>query len=190
MAWQEVGLLKRLLAEREHPDLIVFLHGINDMSQVCRHLAAGIPTGSHTNPMTDKALDQDEAKFDCYADTERSAEVLADVVNTSMDEASDAAGSIPILEFWQATAATRTPHASDAGLLERLGKTSDELRFQNRIYLAALEHDVTPPIDLTDALDEEEAPMFFDWAHTNERGARIVAQAMWDRGLGEAVAQL
>lgn len=190
VAWQEVQLLDRLLAEHPHPDAIVFLHGINDLSQVCRHLAAGIPAGTRTNPMTDKALDQEDAVFDCYADTERSAEVLADVVNTSMDAAERMAGPIPILEYWQATAATRAPHPSDAGLLERLGKTSDELRFQNRIYLAALHHDDTPPIDLTDALDDVDEPMFFDWAHTNEAGAQIVAQAMWDRGLADVVAKL
>lgn len=46
------------------------------------------------------------------------------------------------------------------------------------------------PVDLTDAMDSYDGPIFYDWAHTNERGAQMVAQAMWDRSLRDRIAAL
>jgi hypothetical protein len=42
--------------------------------------------------------------------------------------------------------------------------------------LSELHEDV---IDLTDALDDEPSPVFYDATHTNERGARVVAEAIY-----------
>ena len=46
------------------------------------------------------------------------------------------------------------------------------------------------PVDLTDALDGYDGPVFFDWAHTNELGAELTARAMWDRSLRDQVVAL
>lgn len=37
------------------------------------------------------------------------------------------------------------------------------------------------PIDLSGAFDGRDEPLFFDGAHTNERGTRILAAAMWEQ---------
>jgi hypothetical protein len=36
-------------------------------------------------------------------------------------------------------------------------------------------------VDLTGALDGVTEPVFYDWAHTNELGARLVGEAMYAR---------
>ncbi len=36
------------------------------------------------------------------------------------------------------------------------------------------------PIDLTDIFDDVDQPIYFDWSHTNEAGARIEAAAMYE----------
>ncbi|MEZ5178670.1 MAG: hypothetical protein R2746_10430 [Acidimicrobiales bacterium] len=79
---------------------------------------------------------------------------------------------------------------SDAGLLERLGKTSDELRFQNRIYLAA-STTTTPRRSTSPTPSMMWTAHVLRLAHTNEAGAQIVAGSRpWDRGLADVVAKL
>ncbi|MEZ5178646.1 MAG: hypothetical protein R2746_10305 [Acidimicrobiales bacterium] len=86
MAWQEVGLLRRLVEERGAPDLLVFFHGLNDFSSLCRHMAASVSPLARTNPLTDMQLEDSSPVLDCFADPERTGEVLAGVVEASILE--------------------------------------------------------------------------------------------------------
>ena len=52
------------------------------------------------------------------------------------------------------------------------------------VALPAERHDAlvrskTGAIDVSDALDDVDVPVLWDWAHTNELGARTVAEAMY-----------
>lgn len=190
MAWQEVGLLRRLVEERGAPDLLVFLHGITDYSGLCRHMAGGISPMARTNPLTDARLDDGPKQFDCYANPRRTGEVLAGVVDAAMLEAEAMAPGVPIAEFWQPAAYTRAPFPTEGELLDHMGVDAQAFDQQRNPYLAAIEVDRTPPIDLTDVFDEVDDPIFFDWAHTNELGARLLARAMWERGLQEQIRAL
>lgn len=192
VAWQEAVLLGRLMAGSERPDLIVFLHGVNDYSQTCRHLAAGIAPLTRTNPVTDPelaSLDEPPA-IDCWEDPEATGEVIASVVDAAMAEARDHADGVPVVEFWQAMPQAREPSPSDEGLMERIGEDRASFRGSAAPYLAAIAADPTPGIDLTDVFDTYDGPVFFDWAHTNEVGAQLVAEAMWDRALRSEVQHL
>jgi hypothetical protein len=192
VAWQEAGLLARRLATEERPDLIVFLHGVNNHSQLCRHLAAGVSPLARTNPLTDGEIAEQAGppEVDCAADPDASGRAIAEVVDTAMAEAADHADGVPIVEFWQATPQTRAPSPSDDELMDRLSEDRPTFDRHAAVYRAAIAADRTPGIDLTDVFDDHEGPVFFDWAHTNEIGARIVAEAMWDRALRRQVQQL
>jgi hypothetical protein len=190
VAWQEAGLLRRLVAERGSPDLIVFLHGINDLSSLCRRMGAGIGPLQRTNPLTERDLSQGAKVLDCLADPSSTGAVLAGVVDAAMLEAEAMAPGVPMVEFWQPAAYTRAPFPSEDELLARMKVDRASFDAQRDAYLAALEVDRTPPVDLTDVFDSRTEAIFFDWAHTNELGARLVAQGMWDRALQDAVADL
>lgn len=187
-SWQEVALMRRALADRGAPDLVVFYHGANDHAVVCRQLALGLePDGRAISLM---AEEPEEPEIACVDDPGMTGRLVADAVSRSMAEARTALGPIPVMEFWQPTAATRRPDDADGPLLERLAVSQsgrDELAAG---YLDALGRMEPAPVDLTDALDDHDGPTFFDWAHTNEAGARVVAEAMWERGLADAVARL
>ena len=64
-------------------------------------------------------------------------------------------------------------------LIEALGM--DQFRFDAlvRISLAALDELPADVIDLTGAYAGEPAPVLTDQVHTNERGAALIAAAMW-----------
>jgi len=191
VGWQEAGLLRRLMAREDRPDLIVFLHGVNDFSQTCRHLAAGIDPMSRTNPLTDAPIDPDgPQEFNCWDDPSAGGAVVASVLDASMAEAASVADGVPIVEFWQATAYTRKPSPTDAELLEHLDETRYDFDRSGAVYRAAISADAVPGVDLTDVFDDHEGPVFFDWAHTNELGARLLAEAMWERRLRDEVEQL
>lgn len=183
MAWQEAGLLRRLLELRGSPDLIVFLHGINDQSGLCRRMAAGVGPLARTNPLTEAHLDEGPKVLECNTNPAATGEVLAGVVDAAMLEAEAMAPGVPMIEFWQPTAYTRAPFPSENELLDHMQVDRSGFDAQRAIYLAALRADKTPPVDLTAVFDDRTEPIFFDWAHTNELGARIVAEAMWDRSI-------
>ena len=42
------------------------------------------------------------------------------------------------------------------------------------------EHWPQPTTDLTDAVSAVRGEVFFDGVHTNERGARLIAEEMWE----------
>lgn len=187
-SWQEVGLFRRALEERPTPDLVVFYHGANDFAGVCRRLALG------DDPFDERAtlLDPypDEPKVVCDDDPDATGALTAQVTGRRMREAAELAGDVPVVEFWQPFAPTRRPTASDGPLLERLRTDRATFDIRADAYRRTLDHVDRPVVDLTDAMDGTVDPVYFDWAHTNERGARLVSEAMWERSLRERIVQL
>ncbi|MCU1496461.1 MAG: hypothetical protein JWM47_414 [Acidimicrobiales bacterium] len=85
----------------------------------------------------------------------------------SRHAASDA--GVPVVWFWQPSAATRP--ASDGE-----PSVDEDSRTRAAAAAGALDPDV---VDLTDSLDGAPGPLFYDEVHTNERGARLVAEAIY-----------
>lgn len=189
IAWQETLTIKRALDTLPRPDLIVVYHGLNDLSILCRQLAVGDAPGGRVNPEATKPVG-DDPEVDCYVDPERSGRQLAGIIEPQIEEARRAAGDIPLVEFWQPYAATRAPKAVDDDLFAHIGTKREYLDGQLAVYRSALGQRTQPVIDLTDAYDDVDGPIFYDVAHTNERGALIAAQAMWERSLRAEVEAL
>lgn len=187
LTWQEVGLFRRLLREREAPDLVVFYHGVNDLAAICRQLALGEEPDGLGNPLSEEQ--PDDPKENCVESPRRTGELLARSMSRSMGDARRSAGFIPVAEFWQPFAATRESKRSDGPLLEKLGLEESGRTPQAKPYREALEL-LPDAIDLSDSLDAYDGPVYFDWAHTNEIGAELIARAMWDRSLKDLVGDL
>lgn len=187
LARHQVAVMRQALAERPTPDLIVYFHGHNDLGASCRLLALGESPGAEGNPLL--TTPPSEPVVDCRADPESTGEIVAGAIDESMAVAR-AATSVPILEFWQPAAATRSRGPADAALLDHLATTEDDLRAQAAPYRVAIGATDRTVVDLTDAMNAVDDPIYFDWAHTNELGARLVAEAMWERGLASAVERI
>ena len=187
-SWQEVGLMKRALADRPAPDLIVFYHGINDFGVICRQLALGIEPDGLGNPLAQEQ--PKKPKTVCTSEPQAVGALIASAVSRSMADAASWAGPIPIVSYWQPFAGTRAPKETDGPLRKALKVNATGLQSQGKPYRAALALVKPRPVDLTDVFDSYDGPLFFDWAHTNELGAHLVAKAMWDRSLRREVAAL
>jgi hypothetical protein len=84
-----------------------------------------------------------------------------------------------VLHFWQPIAAVKQYFPSDDELLRRTGLQPRWRDQRVAEYGAIREHSGVDPIDLSTALDQVDRPVYFDHGHTNEMGARVVAEAMY-----------
>jgi lysophospholipase L1-like esterase len=186
--WQEVGLFRRMLAQRPAPDLVVFYHGANDYAGVCRRLALGIDPYDKGSALFDK--NPPEPKVRCDADPDATGALTAAVTGQRMAAARELGGSTPIVEFWQPFASTRRPTPNDRPLIDRIHSRRTDMVAATTTYRRTLDHLDRPVVDVTDAMDGTDEPVYFDYAHTNELGARLVSEAMWERSLREELRRL
>lgn len=188
-AWQDSLLLAQLLGEREHPDLIVMYEGYNDIANT-------LPPGSPTQVSTGFADQVRETLVDAGAQlagaqtaavdpmprtTVRSPENASRVFGRAARLARQLAQvhGIPIAQYLQPSVWTRDLPVDDA-TLDNIGA--------DREY-----HDTVAPgwnqaralmavdgvVDLGDTLDGVDELLYSDDVHMGERGARLVAEALY-----------
>jgi 4-amino-4-deoxy-L-arabinose transferase-like glycosyltransferase len=204
VAWQEMQLFERRLAEDGGYDLAVFLDGFNDfyiqahsLSEDPTHVGASVIDGLVADFREQRssepgAFDSISELFDGYRrasgawrmwDTVqgRTASIPGadDVVSGTTEEQTDAALDVygraltliedlgedsgtPVRFFWQPSAAGWPPE-----VLDRLPEGV---------------------IDLSNVFGGDPTP-FYDEVHTDEAGAEVIAQAMWDQLGPELTAQ-
>jgi hypothetical protein len=80
--------------------------------------------------------------------------------------------------FWQPSVYSKRVVPGEEQALLWLGADAKAWREATRVARSRLE---PPAIDVSDALDGESGPVMYDSAHTNERGARAIARAMYAR---------
>lgn len=197
-SWQSALLLEQELAVRPAPDLVVFYDGADDVAvQVER--PSEDPTHYNVEGVTDALVGRNSAEeqaqdwWDDYretsvvnrllerveglvgvqpaaADTPGLADRVADLHARSVDLAQFVAGEhgVPVLFSWQAAAGV----PGDGGAYRRVARDPDT--------------GPAPVLDLSRVLDEA-GDVYLDGVLTNERGAALVAAAIWPEirdGLG------
>jgi lysophospholipase L1-like esterase len=185
--WQETMLLQELLRTEAPPDLIVFYDGANDWT-------AGQERVEHANLAIDHnwrmSLSDDEAalrdrsfpRIEGQVDASDVVPFVAAQYRRGVAWArrmADAAG-VPVLHFWQPSMETKRFAPSDDEVFERTNTDPPPVgeRWSTERH-DALVRSKTGAIDVSDALDDVDVPVLWDWAHTNELGARTVAEAMY-----------
>lgn len=197
--FQETVLLAQLLLAGEQPDLVVFYDGINDVAVQVQHaygglgrlgdlsdlaaptmrrLLAGTLTGSdeppdNPFPVVDpgrppSSADIAEGTASAYGQGVELARTLADRYD------------FEVVHYWQPTMYTKDRLVDgEQELLEPLHL--DEFRFDAFVDLSAATAAALPAgvVDLADALDGRQEPILNDQVHTNELGARLVAEAIY-----------
>ncbi|MCB9373867.1 MAG: SGNH/GDSL hydrolase family protein [Microthrixaceae bacterium] len=195
VAWQEVQYLERLLARGERYDLAVFYDGFNELLVQGTGYSAD-PTHLGADVMDRFARDfhdeheQEPAPTAGLADlvaTYRRSSGVARLLGLTGEEATSSQGGI--------ARATATPDEQAAAALDIYGRatrladalTTDEatpVRFFWQPSKAGwpdalLDRLPAGVTDLSHVLDGRQDDLYIDEVHTNEEGARLVAEAIW-----------
>jgi lysophospholipase L1-like esterase len=179
--WQEVLLLSRLVVERGAPDLVVFYDGANDVAAYARRGDGGGPTTLFADEVAD-ALEESRLVTAVEDEGEPDSGRYADVFYEGDRLARDLGRGegFPVAHFFQPSLGTKTLTEDDQAVLDSLGW--DDARFaQEQGWWDEAEAQVRAPIiPLFDVLDDADEPIDTDQVHTDEEGARLVAEAVWD----------
>ena len=204
LAWEEAERLAWEVEIAKPPDLAVFYDGYNELEASLQRLRTGsldrypVDWGAETALGTDSALARawrwtfgssrprsiDLADADTETETVTDGKITAtdtalladhvmDQYDTARRMATRSADGLPIAWFWQPVSYTSPRSASaDPGAGGSGSPTQTFQALQDR-----LPADVG---DLSDTFDTTDRPVFYDAVHTNELGARLVAERMYD----------
>ena len=186
---QEALVFEDRLRAGERPDVAVFLDGVNDLAVAFERERYGLFDTSEPLTLAYSEELQVEREEDAAArghteshDPQRMARLAAEQYGASARRVQSLAEQydVPLLLFWQPH--VQTMEAGAPGLytvLRSLEYPAGYLPTANAIADRAARLSGVDPIDLTDIFDDVDRPIYFDWSHTNEAGARIEAAAMY-----------
>jgi len=167
------------------PNLVVFYDGTNEITGESFLVDIG---AANSGAITRLTLSDEERL--------RRREEVQGRTSLSMEESAARAGSqyrrgvtlarahgdwfdVPVLHFWQPVAVSRAPSASDDGLFDRIALSRQGAETSRAEYEMLFDHTDVGAIDISDAMDVSDEPIYFDWSHHNELGARLVGDAMY-----------
>ncbi len=188
--WAETDRFEALLRSGESPpDAAIFLDGVNDwgngfVREQFGLLDPDVPfTGYRTVEQQDRLLADARARGYVEShDAERQVELVATQYGAGVrrGRALGAEFGVPVLHFWQPALIT-TPVTAPGNPTVLANTDLDPASAQDagRHYRAAMERSGADPVDLIDLFDAARQPVFFDCCHTNEYGARVLADAMY-----------
>lgn len=189
--WNEtIRLAESLTSPLDRPGLIVFYDGCNEFASGWQRL-----DDNNLDPLTIERLVANEAERELHRtshdapestpDQAESADLVVSVVGAQYGRGVEfgrrlAQGyDIPVVHIWQPLPFAKKPSTADDGLYERLGFDPDLLPTVTGWYAQIRELSGADPIDLSTALDDTDAPVYFDGCHNNEYGARLIAERLY-----------
>jgi lysophospholipase L1-like esterase len=196
--WQETQRMQWDVAAEGAPDLVVFYDGFNDLSGAARRNndptrgyspAWPVPGRAYSAPPgDDNALlrrifgraPDGAGRNPTVVPPKLAPSALGDAAMTAFQRGREPArrlmraDGVPIQWFWQPDRLTR-PARADEPQGDR-----DEERDLRTTWAAARKALPADVHDLGGLFDRERRPVYFDSAHTNEYGARRVAEAMFE----------
>jgi hypothetical protein len=188
--WMETQRFQDMLgAGVPPPDLAVFLDGLNDWGggferEVYGLLDPSVPySGFRTLDEQQELVDDARARgYEESHDQARQVALVAHQYAAGV-ELARAVGDefgVPVVHFWQPGLITMPPSApGNPTVLHNLELDAASLVEVGEFYDQVQDRSGVDPIDLTDIFDDATQPIFFDYGHTNEAGARIEATAMY-----------
>jgi hypothetical protein len=186
-AYQESLEFARALTLEAAPDLVVFYDGVNEITTAVERVTVGyldakVPYFVAVGP--ERGTRGTSARTAAWTDeqrNERTVELAATQYRQAAATADGLARSVgvPVVRYWQPTLATTPKRPFAAPLYDRLGADDETMREGRSMYDAIRTRSGVETTDLRNALAGVDRPTFFDWEHTNELGAAIVARAMY-----------
>jgi hypothetical protein len=201
VAWQELLYLERLLARGERYDLAIFLDGYNEFAT---QASSYLPDPTHYTAAGEAELSAVVADdrgsepgfldgLDELVDTYRRNSAVWRVVDEVRGVAAPLPGASVAVHGTpeQQTAAALDVYARAVDLVELLAGAHElPVRFFWQPREGGWPEQVIAglpagDVDLSHVFDGQEAELYYDGIHTNERGARLLAEALWDQVEGE-----
>lgn len=185
--WSETIAFAEAISTEERPDLVVFYDGVNEVGNGFSRVEMGQldPDRSIRSLVTEeerRLTQRPVPEMTVEEQNERVIELAAAQYRRGVDlgRAVADANDVEILHFWQPSFDSKLIGPADAEGLRRVGIVREEGERGERSeeIVAAVDADV---IDLSRALDDADRPVFWDWGHTNEYGAAMVAEAMYEQ---------
>lgn len=189
--WVETLRFAQALEDEDPPDLVVFYDGTNEDGVGYTKVEDGVldpevidrsPLGQAERDLHRRSYEGAPPPGDESAQMELRTSLSATQYGRGVRVGRRLAGAYDtaVMHFWQPVASTALNHDTDHGLYDRMGHSPDGIQAHEAHYRRIRDLSGVDPIDLSDALDGLDRPVFFDFNHTNELGARIVAQAMYE----------
>lgn len=185
--WQEYqGILARLSADSQRPDMVIVLDGYND---VIATMATSIVTG--LDPLKPTTLDSKEVIKTLAFDDKFVSQIDGSALGAAMAHRYAGLQRL-IAEQLEAIGVHTAFFFQPDALASQVQRQAIEVVYagnlQSRMFPAtsqALEEASTslrPGVtDLRHLFDDTEAPVFFDTVHTNEAGASMIAAAIYSQ---------
>lgn len=172
------------------PDVALFVDGVNDLALGFEREVYGLL--DVTTPLSLGATEDQQEELRAAAgargwiethDPGRQARLAAAQYRQGVRHAREVAreSGVPVLHFWQPQLSTLpVDRPGVSTVLNNLHAAPGSLRRGARTVREAASLSGVGPIDLTHVFDRVSGPVFFDWAHTNEAGAAIMAAALYE----------
>lgn len=199
--YQEEMRLTLLLASGERPDVVIFYDGINDQSAQMLAVIEGLSRPGEPSEMASFQFRQLLADSGLIPDG--TADLPSPLVPTGNVEVPSADSFVQavhdvylkgmnvscalsdefgfrVMHLWQPTIYTKTSlDPGERALLPEFGLDQGRLEVMARVAGEVADGLPSAVIDITDAFDRADGPVLADISHTNEQGARLVAEAIY-----------
>ena len=198
--WSELQqYLELSSSDAPPPDLVVFYDGINDFTLANERVDIGDVDPDHIQvwaqtPEAKAIFRQSVEAPEPVHQSERSS--LVSTIGAAQYGRGirairqvSAGSGVASAFYWQPTLQTKKESKVDEPVFAELNAKQSWVPDQRRVYNAIRAQSGEDVIDLSTALDGATAPVLMDWSHTNERGARMISEAMY-RTLGPQLHQL
>jgi lysophospholipase L1-like esterase len=186
--WQQTQAMGFRLSRGERPDLVVYYDGANDLTSMLYRAGEGMdrldvpPNRFHATIEADTRYPP-EPRTGTPATRDALVDAFDSMYGAGVDLArrTAAAYGVPMAVYWQPQYLSTRPSDVDGPLLDAFPQLRPGPSDFERDVMDAVRHRLPDGVvDLGSALDGAGAPTWFDPVHTNELGARLVAEEMWD----------
>lgn len=186
--FQETMTFVQALEEMPPPDMAVFYDGANEWSTALERANFGEVDPSriyYQAASEEERADRVARAPELTLSSDQQFEAVVDLGaaqyrrGVRIAEAAAAAKGVEIVHIWQPGVWSTPVRPFTDELLDRWQLTSESLEQIRSLMQQMKERSGVNPVDLSDALAEVDQPTFFDPAHTNELGARVVGERLY-----------
>lgn len=177
------------LTREEPPDVAVFYDGANEWSTALERLNYGEldPERVYFQAASEEERAERQARApEMTLDEDEQKELVVELGAEQYRRGADlarwagAANDVEVVHLWQPGLWSTPVRPFARPLLDAWGIDEAMLADLDATMSAMRERSGVEPIDLSDALAAVDQPTFYDFAHTNELGARVIAEQLYE----------
>lgn len=191
VGYQSLMVLMDHLVAGDRPDVVVLYVGFNEVEQAYLQLRGGTGRPDRFDTLFASEFAEMVSARDGFDPLPGSApvadpEVIAQTALDRYEQASDllrhlATGyGFAVVEAWQPDLYSKRLVEGETGLPSAMGMSGDDFRLRQEISQLVRAGLPDGVIDLSSSLDDVDEPVLADQVHTNELGAAVVGEALFE----------